>query len=188
MLLLKPGQRVNLRHKEKDTYLSGTILAVEGQRLTLSLEGSLSLERGDWLKLDVVQQQDALYIIDGRVLDVDPEQNLTLEFMGEPHRLQRRQSQRIPARLQAQYLILEDELEYRPGMVMDISRGGALLSVQEPLSLLSDLLLFFDIFTGKGDLLTTGVSGRVVREHVSSKERVYSYGIEFDKPLNLLAG
>ncbi len=188
MLLLKPGQRVNLRHKEKEIYLSGTIKAVEGQRLTLSLEGSPSLESGEWLKLDMVQQQDALYIIDARVLNLDPEKNVILEFMGEPHRLQRRQSQRIPARLQAQYLILEEELEYRPGMVMDISRGGALLSVQEPLNLLSDLLLFFDIFTGKGDLLTTGVSGRVIREHVSSKEKVYSYGIEFDKPLNLLAG
>ncbi len=168
---------------------SGIAIIVEGSEtdLTLELLSEMELSWGDELKLEIVQQQDALYIIDVCVRNTGPLMRCKLDVQGEPHRLQRRCSQRIPTRLQAQYILLEKETAYRQGLIMDISKNGALLYVEEPLDLFEKLMLFIEIFTGKGDALTTGLSGKIIREHAGKKSCVYSYGIEFDKSLTLFA-
>ncbi len=187
MLLFKPGQRVNVRHLMQGTFCTATLLEVSEQRLALELVNDMDLNPGDELKVDIAQQQDALYIIDVKVLNVG-EKTCALEIVGDPLRLQRRQSERIPTRLQAQYLLMDQEQEYQEGMIMDISIGGALLTVRKPLKLFSELMLYFEIFTGKSDALTTGMSGKIVREHGRPRDNKYSYGVVFDNPLNLFSG
>ena len=144
---------------------------------------------GDLLKLYAAQHQDALYIVSVRVQDdVKPGNIFDLKIRGELYPLQRRHSQRIPTRLEALYVLQEQQAGYRKGLIMDISAGGALLSVGEPLDLFSKIMLVFDIFTGKDNALTTEMSGKVIREHGSSRKDAHSYGVEFDRPLSLLAG
>ncbi len=191
MLLFKPGQRVSVRHLNQGAFSSAILLEVSEHRMALELFSDMDLRPGDPLKVDIAQQQDALYIIDTRVLNVE-EKNCALEVLGDPMRLQRRQSERIPTRLQAQYLLMEGEEEqeqgYQEGVIMDISMGGALLNVSKPLDLFSELMLYFEIFTGKSEILTTGMSGKIVREHRIAQNDKYSYGIAFNSPLNLLSG
>ncbi len=193
MLHLKPGQRVKVRHIKQGITGAAVLVKAEKNELILELESGLALQWGDELELEVVQEQDALYVIDARVQETGPGNTYTLKAPGEPYRLQRRRYKRIPTRLQAQYFLHRQEKEYRQGMILDISRGGALLFVEQPLDLLSELMLFFEFFSGEeGVALTTEMKGKVIREHVSppgsAYSSAYSYGVEFDKPFTLLAG
>ena len=189
MLLIEPGQQVGVRHAQHTSVKKAVVQGVSAGELTLKLVDALELQPGDALQLEIAQPQDALYVVDARVTEVEAgDATCTLVLRGVPRRLQRRQSRRIPARLQSQYILLEQDQEHNVGLILDISRDGALLAVPEPLDLSCGLMLFFELFTGKDEQLTTGVRGKVIREHLSSRENLYSYGVVFDRPLELLAG
>ena len=182
-----------MRHIRQGTAGEAILLEGEKNELILELDSDLALQQGDELDLEIVQEEDALYIMDARVLDTRPGNTYVLKLLGEPSRLQRRRHKRIPTRLQAQYLLHSQNTQYRQGLILDISRGGALLFVEQPLQMLSELVLSFEFFTGEeGDALTTEMSGKVIREHRcppdSTYRSAYNYGVEFDKPFTLLAG
>jgi len=109
MLYLKPSQQLKVRHIKQGITATAILLESKENELLLELKSDLALQWGDELELEFVKDQDALYRINARVLKAGPERTCTLKVLGEPYRLQRRRSKRIPTRLQAQYLTQSEE-------------------------------------------------------------------------------
>ena len=187
MVRLKAGQRVNVWHVQKDIPLEATLLEAGENEWAVTLEGRVDVRPGDTLKLEYARPGDALYVFEACLLEVGAGQVCTLEMLGVPCRLQRRESRRLPVVLTAQYLLLENKRELLQGLIRDMSRDGALLCVESRLKPGSGLFLIFEVSSGRG-MLTTGICGKVVREHPGLDVWDYSYGVAFHKPLALLAG
>ena len=81
---------------------------------------------------------------------------------------------------------------FKEAKILNISRGGALLMVKTPLELMGELQLFFEIPLNKEREISTGMKGKVVREHLPATgghdEWQYSYGVEFEEPFYALSG
>jgi len=184
-MLLKHGKRVKLRHNESGITAEVTIVHADEKELSLHLSSGLKLSPGDEIELDVPGWESALYVFRASVIQVSGDKIYAL--LKGHHRLQRRQSQRIATRLEAQYLQLPkvDQESFHSGLIQDISCGGALLSVEDPLQLHSRVFIVFEIALGRGNAFSTGISSKVVREHPSPGKSKHSYGIAFDRPLAL---
>lgn len=158
-----------------------------GKELALSLSPYLQLFPGDEIELELRRWENAFCVLQGIVIEVNDNKIYILPEQAGLRRPQRRKSERVPVELKAEYLLLpKNEFEtYREGLIQDISRHGALLTVEEPLALNHQIFLVFEVPTGKGRSYATGVSGKVVRTHRSAVEEEHSYGVEFDSPLTL---
>ena len=185
---IKPGQQLKLRHRERDTLLSGTLTGVGEKELTLALEDAFSLTPGDEMELELDQEQDAPYIFKARVKECGPGNICTLELLGEASPMERRRYPRLPTNFRVRYYIRPEQAGERQclqGEIRDISSGGALLTTQEPLTLERELMLVLDLPMGRKEAFTTGIGGRVVREEHKGNSEQYSYGVEFSRHLAL---
>ena len=186
MVRLKAGQRVNVWHIERGIPLEATLLEAGENEWAVTLEGRVAVRPGDELKLEYARPGDALYVFEACLLEVGAGQVCTLEMLGVPCRLQRRESRRLPVILTTQYIMKKNKRELLQGLIRDISRDGVLLCVESGLDPGSDLFLIFEVPSGRGSLLTTGISGKVVREHQNEED--CNYGVAFHKPFALMAG
>ena len=184
MLSLKPGQPLQLR--KGNICVTGTLVEIGETELTLSLEGDMDRMTADELELEIPQEKEAPCLLRGRVKRLCPGNICTLELIGESSLKERRQFQRIPTNFKAQYLLIperEGKREHLEGEILDLSSGGALLTTEDPLAVDSELLLTFQIPLGKEEGFTTGLGGRVVREHSKLTSLAYGYGVEFNRRL-----
>lgn len=190
-MLIKPGRKVSVRSMNGSSACLAAVLDVGKGTFSMSLLNGMVLKRGDVVELEVAQWEDALYLLKARVMESGIGGACILKEVGEPFRLQRRQCQRIPTRLCSEYLLLPQRLQdwkFQQGLILDISNGGALLSLVESLEAGRNLWIIFQVLLRRGDALSTGVKGEVLREQRSNGVNGYCYGIKFDRPLGLLTG
>ena len=195
---LKPGLRIKIRDLKTGSVVEATVLSLHDEKnivqVLLPSFPLLKFSPGDRVEFEFPQREDALYIFQTYVLEVSHKE-CVLQRLGEPKRMQRRKSLRIPANRKAEYLLRtkkKGKKDFYEGLILDISGHGALLAVKEPLSLGSELFLLFKITLPGNKIVPTGMGGKIVREHISlaknNGEWGYSYGIEFDKPFSALTG
>ena len=190
-MLIKPGRQVRVRVQNRGSSGFAAIQDVGMNTFSMSLLNGMVLKRGDVIELEVAQWEDALYRLRARVMESGIGGACILKEVGEPLRLQRRQCQWIPTRLYSEYLLLPQRLQdwkFQQGLILDISNGGALLSLAEPLELRRNLWVIFEVFLRRGKTLATGVRGDVLREHSSHGVNGHCYGLKFDRPLALPTG
>lgn len=197
-MLLKPGNQVKIIDRKKNTSDDAVIITAvtAGEKeFSLAIKSVLSLYPGDEITLEAPQREDALYIIRATVLEVLGGGTCILKQLGEEQRWQRRKSGRIPVNYRAEYVLLSEKIDvnsFKEAKILNISRGGALLMVKTPLELMGELQLFFEIPLNKEREISTGMKGKVVREHLPATgghdEWQYSYGVEFEEPFYALSG
>lgn len=196
-MLIKPGNQIKIKVLKNKSEGEASIVSSGNSGSCLVIVSELSLSPGDEVELEVPQREEALCIIRASVVEAGPDREYTVQLQGEPQHLQRRRSERIPANHRAEYILLsnKDKHDFHEGLILNISRNGALLAVKEPLQLSNELFLIFDIklHTLPGErVVPTGIGGKVVREHFpleeGSGEWGYNYGVEFEKPFSALTG
>jgi c-di-GMP-binding flagellar brake protein YcgR len=197
-MLLKPGNEVKIIDRKKNTSGDAVIMTAvtAGEKeFSLAIMSVLSLYPGDEITLEAPQREDALYIIRATVLEVLDGGACILKQLGEEQRWQRRKSGRIPVNYRAEYVLLSEKVDvnsFKQAKILNISRGGALLMVKTPLELMGELQLFFEISLNREREISTGMKGKVVREHLLATgdhdEWQYSYGVEFEEPFYALSG
>ncbi|MGI6327374.1 MAG: PilZ domain-containing protein [Dethiobacteria bacterium] len=172
-----------------------TAVTAGEKEFSLAIMSVLSLYPGDEITLEAPQREDALYIIRATVLEVLDGGACILKQLGEEQRWQRRKSGRIPVNYRAEYVLLSEKVDvnsFKQAKILNISRGGALLMVKTPLELMGELQLFFEISLNREREISTGMKGKVVREHLLATgdhdEWQYSYGVEFEEPFYALSG
>ena len=197
-MLLRPGNHVIIIDKKNKASFEASILSVVERGFSLVLLSEMRLYPGDEIELEVPQREDALYVLQAKVLKAGENQEYTLQELDGTQRRQRRKSRRIPVNHRAECILLSDnkyDNDFLEGKIMNISRGGALLTVKNPLQMMSELQIIFEISLNKERAVSTGMKGKVVREHVppldsAREENVrqweYSYGVEFEKPFAVL--
>jgi c-di-GMP-binding flagellar brake protein YcgR len=197
-MLLKPGNQVKIIDRNKNTSGDAVVLTADAageKEFSLAIMSVLSLYSGDEVALEAPQREDALYIIRATVLEVLDNGACILKQLGEEQRWQRRKSGRIPVNYRAEYVLLSEKVDvnsFKQAKILNISRGGALLMVKTPLELMGELQLFFEISLNREREISTGMKGKVVREHLLATgdhdEWQYSYGVEFEEPFYALSG
>ena len=197
-MLLKPGNQVKIIDRNKNTSGDAVVLTADAageKEFSLAIMSVLSLYSGDEVALEAPQREDALYIIRATVLEVLDGGACILKQLGEEQRWQRRKSGRIPVNYRAEYVLLSEKIDvnsFKEAKILNISRGGALLMVKTPLELMGELQLFFEISLNREREISTGMKGKVVREHLLATgdhdEWQYSYGVEFEEPFYALSG
>lgn len=189
-MLLKPGNQVKIINRKKNASGDALVLNADEMEFSLVLLSDLSLSPGDEIELEAPQREDALYIIRACVLEERIDGSYNLKQLGEVQRWQRRKSERIPVNYRAEYILLFEKT-FKEGKILNISRGGVLLSVKNPIQMMCELQLFFEIPLNLGNKISTGMKGKVVREHFPAagggEEWQYSYGVEFEEPFSALA-
>jgi c-di-GMP-binding flagellar brake protein YcgR len=193
-MILKSGNRVKVIDRKKNVSGDATILSAGEREFSLTMLSNLELNPGDEIELEASKREDALYIIRASVLGTGKDGSYNLKQLGEEQRWQRRKSERIPVNYRAEYILLDKICvnSFQEARILNISRGGALLEVKTPLQLMSELQLFFEIPLNRGEEVSTGMKGKVVREHLPAEgadlgEWQYSYGIEFEEPFAALS-
>jgi len=197
ILLIKPGNQVKIIDKKNKASGMASVLRVSEREISLVLLSALRLNPGDMVELEAPRWEDALYVFPASVLEIGENQECTLLKLGEAKRLQRRSSERLPADHSAEFILISEkkpERIFREAYILNISKTGALLTVEEPLDPKSELLLMFELILHtitKDRVVPTAVKGKVVREYSippeGSRWRRYSYGVEFEKPFTALA-
>lgn len=184
-MLLKSGKRVKVRHKQSGEYAEVAILNADEQELILLILSDLKLYPGDEIELEFLHCKGAFYILQASVLEVNENKVYVLLEQAGLCRLQRRKAERTPAKLNAEYHLLpkKDPRPFQEGSIQNISQNGMLLSVKEPLELGSELFLTFEVPGGRGKACTTGIKGKVVREHRGPTQKEHNYGVEFERPI-----
>ena len=188
-MLIRPGRQVILKVQDRGSAGRASVLDVGKGTFSLSLKNGITLKRGDVIELGIPQQGDALYLLKACVVESGIRGSCILKEVGEPFRWQRRHSQRIPASLKSEYILLPQRVQdwvFRQGLILDISRGGALISMEEELKLSSELFFIFEVYLRRGEPFPTGVRGQVVRMHCRAGVDGYCYGMKFNKPFALL--
>jgi len=109
---------------------------------------------------------------------------------------QRRDSSRLEIKIVSEYIPLDENMSgitYKDGYILNISRSGALYTVDEPLELEEEIMILFNItlrVTSRDRVIPTVVRGKLVREHRLPKDSRlnlgYTYGLEFDQPFSAL--
>jgi len=84
MFMFMPGQRVSVRRAQHPSLQPARLLEVGASELTLKLDEEVELKPGDALRLEMAQQQDALYVVDARVKETGTGGICPLALRGEP--------------------------------------------------------------------------------------------------------
>ncbi len=192
-MLLKPGNQVKIINRKMNASGDALILSAGEIEFSLVLLSGLKLSPGDEIELEAPQREDALYVIRACVLGKESDGSngsYNLKQLGEEQRWQRRKSERIPVNYCAEYILLSEKV-FKEAKILDISRGGVLLAVKNPIRMMCELQLFFEISLGWENKISTGMKGKVVREHFPAagggEEWQYSYGVEFEEPFSALS-
>lgn len=193
MLLLAPERIVKITPEKTKASRKASITRVEEKELTLTLESPLKLYPGEEVALEIPQEEDALYIIKGRVLKAPGEKELTLGELSEPTRIQRRKSQRIPSKLKVKYSFSLDKKyqnNYKKGICLNVSRQGVLLATREKLPLEYELILLLEVSLKGQEIYSIKVRGKLIREELNlpriTGKFKYGYGVELIDPFPLL--
>ena len=132
--------------------------------------------------------------------DEDGEKRKPTRKIAGAHPPQRRGSQRIPAHHKAEYILSSENKygkDFSEGLLLNISKTGALLSAKETLPVKAPLFLTFDIHlpaTSGQKTIPTGIMGKIIREQKEDEEtdkdpEAYNYyGVKFDKPFSVFTG
>lgn len=192
MLPLKADQQLKVRHPGKEAFVPATLTGIREGELTLYLEDAAPFERGDELELEIPQEKDAPYPLSARVREVGTGSISTLKLMGKLSPMERRRYSRLPTNVRARYFLRPKqpgEPECLQGEIQDISRGGALLTTEEPLgeplTFEREIMFVFELPMGRKESFTTGIDGRVVWEQHKGIPEKHSYGAEFSRNLAL---
>lgn len=198
---LKPGSRLNITDLNSNVAGEAEILDLCPGEHSLLLLTEMTFNPGDTVIIEAPRWEDGLYLFQAAVRRRDESNGAyELRLMGKPQLLQRRRAERIPANQPMEYVLLSEkkkDQDFHEGLILNISRTGALLAVKEPLRLDCQLFLIFELNVNRDPLprektIPTGIVGRVVREHplkaaaCPTWERCY--GVEFEKPFAALTG
>ena len=189
MLQLMPGQQMNLKHNENRSCVPGMLTGIDDKKLTLLLSETIKLQPGDELELEIPQAEDALYILPCSYLETVTSRTCIIKTLGEANRRQRRSSTRIPTNLKAKYTVLSGSSLKKgssEGEILNISSEGALVSVNKPLKINSDIMLTFEIRMGLAKAFTTSIVSKVVRSHDNRTPGKILYGVAFKRSFNLI--
>lgn len=185
-MFIQSGSQCKFRLLAGKSTGRASVLEVHEGSFEISVPCGLVLNQGDEIELEFSPGEDALYLINASVLEGSTAGVYTLQEKGEPRQLQRRWFQRIPTSLKAGYvprLHKAREQKTKQGLILNISNGGVLLSVEESLEPNFEIWLDFELPLGPEKIFSIRIGGKVVRQH-SSQENCY--GIKFDWPLTLL--
>ena len=209
---LKPHQQVRLLKSQALEPYDAVVLHADQDRCSVSVKGAppQAFTPGEQLVVEFARWQDGLYVIQGRVEEIQegsaqPSNETptapSAEDQGTSCRLelqvtgsdlvQRRRAERMTVNIPAEYAPLQDQpldQEMPKGLILNISHTGALLSLEQPLEVGSELLLMFEVSLNK-EKVPIGTTGQVVRAHeYGSRPGVsYCYGVQFQKPQGILA-
>lgn len=191
-VFFKPGYQMKIRVLKSNATDEVTLVGFHTPEIIKVSLCRLKLKPGDQIELEVPRWGEALCIFRAKVLEVDANENPTLKLLGAPRLLQRRKSRRIPVCQEAEYILLtEGEAGhiFHYGLLLNISRDGALLAVKEPLTLGREIFLIFEVnlcVLPEEKAIPTGMGGRVVRKHLPAakyaEEWSHGYGLSFSKP------
>ena len=209
---LKPHQQVRLLKSQALEQYDAVVLHADRDRCSVSVKGAppQAFAPGEQLVVEFTRWQDGLYVIQARVKEIQegtaesPHETPTgppAESQGATCRLeiqvtgsglvQRRRAERMTVNIPAEYAPLQEkslDQEMPKGLILNISHTGALLSLEQPLEVGSELLLMFEVSLNR-EKVPIGTTGQVVRAHEKgSRPGVsYCYGIQFKKPQTVLA-
>jgi|GEM_PF-2810050 len=209
---LKPHQQVRLQKGQALEKYDGVVLHAAQDRCSVSVEGAppQAFSPGEHLVVEFARWEDGLYVVQARVEEIrenaaqysnETPAGPLAEGQGTSCRLeikvtgsglvQRRRAERMTVNIPAEYTPLQEQpldREMPKGLILNISHTGALLSVDHPLEVGSELLLMFEVSLNR-DKVPIGTTGQVVREHEKgSRPGVsYCYGVQFQKPQGILA-
>jgi len=189
---LKAGSRIKIMDIKEKKAVEAAIIHVCDGCFTLRLGEELRLNVGERVKIEAPRREEGLYLLEAAVLERGENNIYCLQPLGEAKLLQRRRAERIPANQPTEFVLLSEkgkDRDFHEGLILDISRTGALLASKEPLNLHSELFLIFELnlqsLPGE-KFVPTGIAGKVVREHhpreISCLRWRYCYGVEFDRP------
>lgn len=196
---LIPGYQVKVSNPKSSTTDETTILGLHAPDILQVSSCRLELNPGDNIKLEVPRRGKGLCVFKAKVMEGDSSEGHLLHLSGKPKLLQRRRSRRRSVYHRAEYILTAAKTnneDFRAGLILNISRDGALLATKESFTLFEEIFLIFEInlhtLTGE-NVVPTGIGGKVVRKHSILKadtseedtgvwEWSYSYGISFDKP------
>ena len=209
---LKPHQQVRLQKSQALEKYDAVVLRADRDSCSVSVSGAPpeAFSPGEQLVLEFTRWEDGLYVLQARVEEIrenlaeiqgdtpldDPAKvqggscRLEIQVTGSGL-VQRRRAERMTVNIPAEYTSLQEkpqEQEMPKGLILNLSHTGALLSVDQPLELGSELLLMFEVSLNR-EKVPIGTTGQVVREHEKgSRPGVsYCYGVQFQKPQRLLA-
>jgi len=209
---LKPHQQVRLQKSQALEQYDAVVLHADRDRCTVSVKGAppQAFTPGEQLTLECTRWEDGLYVIQARVEEIrERPAELSHETpMGPPAEsleascrleiqvigsglVQRRRAERMTVNIPAEFTSLQEkplDQEMPKGLILNISHTGALLSLEKPLEVGSELLLMFEVSLNS-EKVPIGTTGQVVRAHEKgSRPGVsYCYGVQFKKPERLLA-
>ena len=213
---LKPHQHVRLQKSQALEKYDAVVLQAGQDRCTVSLYEAPPgvFSPGEHLEMEFARWEDGLYVVQARVEQIQevpaesPSENAAEVSLETPEEarsvtcrleiqitgsglVQRRRSERMTVNIPAEYTPLQEkplDQEMPKGLILNISHTGALLSVEHPLEVGSELLLMFEVSLNR-DKVPIGTTGQVVREHEKgSRPGVsYCYGVQFQKPQGILA-
>ena len=209
---LKPHQLVRLQKSQALEKYDAVVLRAEQDRCSVSVKGAppQAFSPGEHLVVEFTRWEDGLYVMQARVEEIresaadttnETPTDAPAEARGASCRLeiqvtgsglvQRRRAERMTVNIPAEYTPLQEkpqEQEMPKGLILNLSHTGALLSVDQPLEVGSELLLMFEVSLNR-EKVPIGTTGQVVREHEKgSRPGVsYCYGVQFKKPQRLLA-
>jgi len=189
MLQLMPGQQMNLKHTESRSCVPGMLTGIDDKKLTLLVSEAIKLQPGDELELEIPQAEDALYVLPCSYLESVTSRTCVIKPRGEANRRQRRSSNRIPTKLKAKYILLSGSSLKKgsaEGEILNISREGALVSVDKPLKINSDIMLTFEIRMGMVKAFTTSIVSKVVRNQDSRTPGKILYGVAFKRNFSFI--
>ncbi len=178
--------------------IEATILEVRTLKTLLVSLCWPGLNPGDKIELEIPQRGRGVCVSQALVMESGENSRYILKLIGKPQLLQRRRSRRITVHHKAEYVLLRTKKisrDFHEGLLLNISRDGALLASKEPLAINNELFLIFEVNLDtlpEDKVIPTGIGGKVVRKNdtlVRNAEKWgYSYGVAFDKPFVALNG
>ncbi|NLM43543.1 MAG: hypothetical protein GX201_05960 [Clostridiales bacterium] len=154
-------------------YKSKTIYFTNGERLNL-----------------IIGKKEAVYEFDTIVIGKKYENIpvLRLRIISEPVRIQRRNYYRLRIVKPIKYRIIDfsenieyeniEDIEYKEGILLDISEGGIMFCTKEEMKENDILEIVMDISKNKKMIF----KGKIIRKQLNEeKSSLYEYGVEFNK-------
>ena len=193
---LNSGNKITVRDIKKQTVNDASVIKSYNDDSIFVLFSGEELGLGEVVELELPYKEDSVYIFRAKVIEVNANKQFTIQLAEAPKLVQRRASQRIPANNKAEYILSSENQcgkDLSEGLLLNISKTGALLAAKETLPVKASLFLTFDIYipdTSGQKTIPTGIMGKIIREQKVEKDPkwYYSYGVRFDKPFTVFTG
>ena len=175
----------------RDEPIYGFAVDFDDDVISVALEDDLQKiaeETGERVILEVIKKEvkeESLYLAEAEVVKyiMDRTPICELLVLTDFKRLQRRNYVRIPVQIELEYYVKGRELGEK-GLIIDISGGGVLINIKEPLQVNSEVNMRFSLEFPE-ETTVVYISGMVVREDHAPRANAdpdfpYKYGVRFE--------